>query len=81
MKEYQPRDHFRTISGYQLDAWEAYNASYHESARGMYRALGRMLYEQDVHERVRELFARADEQNARLDALLTDIDALIDFAA
>jgi hypothetical protein len=52
------------------DAWAAWNASYHEPNAEAYRALALALYQQDVRERIAEQFARLDEQNARLDALL-----------
>jgi len=55
----------------QVDAWAAWNASYHEPTADAYRALARALYQQDVQERIRAQFARLDEQNARLDALLS----------
>lgn len=57
-------------SALQGDAWTAWNASYHEPDGEGYRALARSLYQQDVHERILAQFARLDEQNARLDALL-----------
>jgi hypothetical protein len=55
----------------QGDAWAAWNASYHEPNADAYRALARALYRQDVQERIMAQFARLDEQNARLDALLS----------
>jgi hypothetical protein len=59
-----------TISSLQGDAWEAWNASYAAPDRDVYRAVSLALYQQDVHQRITTLFARSDEQNARLDALL-----------
>jgi hypothetical protein len=67
------RSHHRTvdISPLQGEAWEAWNASYHaEINREAHRALGRALYELDVHERITSLLAQLDEQNALLDSLL-----------
>lgn len=58
------------ISALQGEAWEAWNASYHEEDRGSYRALGEALYRQAVHERISLDFARLDEQNAWLDQML-----------
>jgi hypothetical protein len=59
------------ISSLQSAAWAACNASYSQPDGELYRILGRSLYEQDVHERIRALFARGDRQNARLDDLAT----------
>ncbi len=61
-----------SISQLQGDAWAAWNASYHAEDRSVYREVSRALYSQDVHERVSALFARSDEQNAQLDALLEE---------
>jgi hypothetical protein len=57
------------ISDLQGEAWAVWNASYHSEARDAYRAVGRALYRQDVHNRISSLFARLDEQNHQLDAL------------
>lgn len=58
------------ISALQGEAWEAWNASYHEDDRGSYQALGEALYRQAVHERITVDLARLDEQNAWLDRML-----------
>lgn len=58
------------ISDLQGEAWEAWNASYHEDDGGSYRALGEALYRQAVHERISGDLARLDEQNAWLDRIL-----------
>lgn len=55
----------------QGDAWAAWNASYHEANSDAYRALGHALYHQAWQERINAQFAKLDEQNARLDALLS----------
>ena len=60
-----------SISPLQGDAWAAWNASYTESQRDVYRTLGLALYHADVHERIERLFARSDEQNRHLDMVLT----------
>jgi hypothetical protein len=60
------------ISRLQGDAWAAWNASYHAEERDLYRDVSRALYNQDVQERIRTLFARSDAQNTLLDALLAD---------
>ena len=51
------------------DAWAAWNASYHARHPDLYRAAALALYQQAVAERIQALFARSDEQNARLDAM------------
>lgn len=53
------------------DAWAAWNASYHEANAEAYRTLARALYHQALRERIMAQFASLDEQNARLDALLS----------
>ncbi len=58
------------ITALQGEAWEAWNASYHEEDQGSYRALGEALYRQAVHERISLDLARLDEQNAWLDRML-----------
>lgn len=60
-----------SVSMLQEMAWAACNASYHESNPDAYRTLGRRLYQEDVRERIEVLFARSDEQNARLEAYLS----------
>ncbi len=68
----QPTERCRTgASPLQGDGWAAWNASYHEPNAEAYRALARALYRQDLQERIMAQFARLDEQNARLDALLS----------
>jgi len=59
-----------TISSLQGDAWEAWNASYAAPDRDVYRAVSLALYQQDMHQRISTLFARSDEQNARLESLM-----------
>ena len=59
-----------TVSRLQGDAWAAWNASYGAEECEPFRQVSRDLYNQDVHERIAEMFARSDAQNARLDALL-----------
>ncbi|MBV9282765.1 MAG: hypothetical protein JOZ41_22030 [Chloroflexi bacterium] len=54
----------------QGDAWAAWNASYHADDKVAYRILSRFLYEEATRARIDALFARSDEQNARLDARL-----------
>jgi hypothetical protein len=58
----------------QSAAWTACNASYHEPDPDLYRAAGRMLYRRATQEQIKALFARSDQQNARLDAM-TRLDA------
>jgi hypothetical protein len=58
------------ISQLQGDAWAAWNASFHAEEKDAYRTVGRALYAQDVHERITNLFARSDAQNAFLDMML-----------
>jgi squalene cyclase len=60
------------ISFMQSEAWAAWNDSYHVPDGETYRALGRELYRQDVHERIAAMFARLDEQNAQLDAITSE---------
>lgn len=55
----------------QSEAWAAWNDSYHEPNGEAFRALGRVLYVQDMHERIKAQLARLDEQNALLDAILS----------
>jgi len=50
-------------------AWTVANAAYHVPSGDLYRATSRALYEQALHERILELFARSDGQNAHLDAI------------
>jgi hypothetical protein len=64
-----------TISRLQADAWSAWNASYGAEEREPFQQVSRDLYNQDVHQRIAELFARSDEQNARLDAMLMGVGA------
>lgn len=65
-----PHDLSAPLSRAQGDAWAAWNASYHEPNADAYRALARALYLQDMHERIVSQFAKLDEQNAQLDAVL-----------
>lgn len=69
MKQSQSTENFIQISALQGEAWEAWNASYHEENRHAYQALGAALYRQAVHERITVQLARLDEQNAFLDRL------------
>jgi len=64
--------HMLSVSELQGDAWAAWNASYHEPQPDVLRALAEALYRQDVRERIEALFARLDEQNRRVDALLNE---------
>jgi hypothetical protein len=50
-------------------AWTVANTAYHVPSADPYRTASRTLYRQAMHERIRNLFARSDEQNARLDRL------------
>jgi hypothetical protein len=61
---------FTAISPTHGDAWAAWNASYHEPNKDVYRTLGHALYRQAWHERIAAQLARLDEQNALLDAIL-----------
>jgi hypothetical protein len=54
----------------QAEAWELCNASYYVDDGEIYRAAGVALYDRAIRHQVETLFARSDEQNARLDALL-----------
>lgn len=63
-----------TVSALQGKAWEAWNASYHETDTEGLRALSEALYCQDMHDRVSALFAELDEQNKQVDALLQAAD-------
>lgn len=58
------------ISPLQSEAWALCNASYHEQNSEAYRAVARVLYEQDVHERIEALVRRGDSQNQRLEMAL-----------
>ena len=60
------------ISPLQDEAWKVLNASFHTPEREELRERGRALYQQDLRNRVSRLYARLDEQNARLDAILTE---------
>ena len=60
------------ISPLTGEAWAAFNASYHEPHVDAYRVVGSTLYQHAMSERIQSLFARLDEQNARLDALLAE---------
>ncbi|GAC1325994.1 MAG: hypothetical protein NVSMB22_16460 [Chloroflexota bacterium] len=59
-----------TINKLQNDAWSAWNASHHERDSETLREVGRDLYLQAWHERVKHRLAELDAQNARLDELL-----------
>jgi hypothetical protein len=67
----------------QCSAWEAYNASYGAPAQEAYRALGRELYHQALGERIEQMFAYGDAQNARLALViaLRDSPATLEEAA
>ena len=58
------------ISRLQSDAWAAWNTSYHDPMPDAYRTVSLALYEQAMGERIQALFARLDEQNTQLDALV-----------
>jgi hypothetical protein len=58
------------ISALQAEAWEVCNQGYGAPDGDSYRALGVELYQQDLRERIRALFARLDQQNAEMDAAL-----------
>jgi hypothetical protein len=66
----ETEQHVWTISQLQGDAWAAWNASYGAPLKDAYREVARALYFQDVHERIERMFARSDQQNVQLDALL-----------
>lgn len=70
MTDQQAASNTAGMSALQGEAWAAWNASYHEANADAYRALALALYQQDVRDRIAAQFARLDEQNARLDALL-----------
>ena len=61
------------VSRLHGDAWAVWNQSYNAEDRDTYRAVGRELYQEAVHEGIAALFARSDEQNQRLDALLQNV--------
>jgi hypothetical protein len=63
-------EQFDTVSPLQAQAWKAANTAYHVPDGEPYRAAGIDLYQQATHERIQELLARLDAQNAYLDALL-----------
>lgn len=69
METMQPTDKLVQVWALQGEAWEAWNASYHEENRHAYQALGDALYRQAVHERITVQLARLDAQNALLDGL------------
>jgi hypothetical protein len=52
--------------------WVAWNTSYHTEHGTVYRDLSRAFYREALHERIAQLFAALDAQNARLDDLLGD---------
>ena len=62
--------HAASIARLQADAWAVWNASYDAPVPEAYRTVGLALYQQAVDQRIQTLFARSDEQNAQLDALL-----------
>lgn len=62
-------EQFDTITPLQAQAWKAANTAYHVPDGEPYRAAGIDLYQQATHERIQELLARLDAQNAYLDAL------------
>ncbi|GAC1329786.1 MAG: hypothetical protein NVS2B16_17510 [Chloroflexota bacterium] len=51
------------------EAWAAWNASYYGTHADAYRVVGATLYRHALSEKIQALYARLDEQNARLDAL------------
>lgn len=63
-----------SISPLQAEAWEVANRSYHVPDGTLYRDLGLALYRKDMQQRIKELLARLDEQNAHLDALSGEED-------
>jgi hypothetical protein len=58
-----------TVSPLQGAAWAAWNASYYAETPEPYQIVSRLLYQQDIHERITHLFARLDAQNAHLDTI------------
>ncbi|GAC1473463.1 MAG: hypothetical protein PVSMB7_27480 [Chloroflexota bacterium] len=60
-----------TLSPLQIEAWEVWNASFHVDVPDAYRGLAEELYHQDVLGRIAALYARLDEQNAQLDAIVS----------
>src|SRR5437868_4883850 len=72
----QPED--GTITGKQARAWVLWNESYHVPDGEELRALSRALYQEDMHERIRQLFDRLDEQNRRVEELTDGSEDRID---
>jgi len=64
------RDRSAHISDLQAEAWAMCNQGYGVPDGATYRALGVELYQQDLRERIRALYARLDQQNAEMDAVL-----------
>jgi hypothetical protein len=62
-----------TVSPLQGAAWAAWNASYYAETPEPYQVVSRLLYQQDIHERITRLFTKLDEQNAHLDAIGCDL--------
>lgn len=62
---------FDPVSPLQERAWRAANKAYHVPDGESYRAAGIDLYRQATHERIQELLARSDAQNAYLDIVLS----------
>jgi hypothetical protein len=63
-------EQFDTVLPLQAQAWKAANTAYHVPDGEAYRAAGINLYQEAMHERVQELLARLDAQNAYLDAVM-----------
>jgi len=61
---------FNPVTPLEEQAWKAANKAYHVPDGEPYRAAGIDLYRQARHERIQELLARLDAQNAYLDVLL-----------
>ena len=64
------KHHASSLTPLQIEAWSVANASYSLSDGAAYRHYARELYERDLHDRIIELFADLDEQNATVDAIL-----------
>ncbi|MGH2447092.1 MAG: hypothetical protein ACRDFS_00585 [Chloroflexota bacterium] len=59
------------VSRLQGEAWEAWNASYHEPDADAFRALSEALYWLDIRDRIDHLFATLDQQNQQVEAVLS----------
>ena len=60
----------RQITELQAAAWSMANMSYHAPDALLYRSGALELYREDLHDRIAQLFAVLDAQNAAIDAAL-----------